>query len=150
MLHFPYPKLPIPQKTYSKEERAQFDRLIEQIQAEPEVSVSHALISKALNKKQESRFYQYCDDNHKIRQFRQTCRDCHQALSEHAAYLQENLQANRQPEGPATPQILAGVLECRDNLLGMYARYIVTDIAASLEHSDNSQKKTTRPKSYPG
>jgi hypothetical protein len=149
MIHFPDPKLPVPQKIYTQQERNKFDHLIEQIQSEPNPMTSLALISKELTKEQENRFFQYCEDNNKIRQFRQTCLDCHQALSEHAAYLQENLQAHRQPEGPGTAQILTGLIERRDNLLGMYARHIVKDISASLEHNNASKKKPPRPKSYP-
>lgn len=149
MIHFPKPKLPVPQKNYTHEERNKFDRLIEQIQSEPNDMASLTLISKELTKEQENRFFQYCEDNNKIRQFRQTCLDCHDALNSQAQYLQENLAANRYPEGAATPHILSGLIERRDNLLGMYARHIVSDISASLEDHNVSKKKQPRPKSYP-
>ena len=149
MLHFPDPKLPVPQKTYRKEERTKFDSLIEQIQLQPNTILAVQLMNKELTKEQVGHFLQYCEDINKIRQFRQTCLDCHNALNNQATYLQENLQMNRRPEGVTTPQILQGLLERRDNLLGMYARHIVKDISATIEDNSASKKKPPRPKSYP-
>lgn len=149
MLHFPDPKLPVPQKTYRKEERAKFDSLIEQIQLQPNTVLAIQLMKKELTKEQEGRFFQYCEDLNKIRRFRQTCLDCHNAFNNQATYLQENLQLNRRPEGAATPQILQGLQERRDNLLGMYARHIFRDISASIEDNGASKNIPQRPKSYP-
>lgn len=149
MLHFPDPKLPVPQKKYTKEERNKFDLLIEQIQTQGITLVILEKLATDFTKEQETRFYQYCHDNDKIRLFRQACLDYHHALNTHATYLQENLRENKRPEGAATPQILQGLLDRRDNLLGMYARHIFKDISASIEDNSALQKKPPRPKSYP-
>lgn len=152
---FNLPKLPTIQERYTLAERTMFNRIIEDIQSHDNALASLQLIAKEFPFEQEKqRFYSYCADTKKIQEFRHACLACHKALNEHANYLQENLQANRHPEGAATQQMLEGILERRDNLLGMYARHIVKDIAATVKSAPNSSrssqdkeaKKSTSPR----
>jgi len=140
---FSKPSLPKIQENYTLAERDKFNRIIEQIQNHDDYLPSTQVIDKELvSDSEKRRFFLYCADTRKIQEFRQACLNCHNALSEHANYLQENLQANRQPEGPQTAQMLKGIIERRDNLLAMYARHIVSDIAATVRSNPTSPRSS--------
>ncbi|MGE3320142.1 MAG: hypothetical protein AB7I18_12690 [Candidatus Berkiella sp.] len=152
---FSEPNLPKIQENYSLAERDKFHRIIEQIQHhEDHVASSQVIANELPTDSEKQRFFSYCADTRKIQEFRQACLNCHKALTEHANYLQENLQANRQPEGPQTAKMLQGIRERRDSLLGMYARHIVSDIAATVKSNptsprssqDKEAKKSTSPR----